>query len=198
MTRRLSFLGCLALSLPVAAAAQVPAGPEFRVNTYTIGGQFTGSPGSVAADGAGNFVVAWTSIAGQDGSDYGVFARRYAPSGAPLGPEFPVNTFTTGRQTGPAVAASGSGSFVVSWTSTAQDGSDRGVFARRFSTAGAPIGAEFQVNSYTTGGQGASAAAMDPAGNFVIAWSGEGAGDSTACSSSASTPPARRAARSCA
>jgi hypothetical protein len=160
------------------AAAQVPAGPEFRVNTFTPGSQFTGSPGSVAADWAGNFVVTWASAV-QDGSDYGVFVRRYDPAGVPLGPELQVNTYTTGRQSGSVVAAAGgAGSFVVSWTSVGQDGSDRGVFARRFSAAGAPIGAEFQVNSYTTGGQGASAAAMDPAGNFVIAWGGAGAGDS--------------------
>ena len=49
---------------------------------------------SVASDAAGNFVVVWDS-ADQDGSDVGVFGQRYASSGAPLGPEFRVNTYTT-------------------------------------------------------------------------------------------------------
>ena len=34
-----------------------------------------------------------------------------------------------------------------------------------------PAGAEFQVNSYTTGYQGFPAVASDENGNFVVAWS---------------------------
>ena len=49
-----------------------PLGPEFRVNTYTTNEQRLPS---VAADGSGNFVVAWTSR--QDGSGYGVFGQRF-------------------------------------------------------------------------------------------------------------------------
>ena len=42
--------------------------------------------------------------------------------------------------------------------------------------AGAPVGAEFQVNSYVTGIQQLPRIATDAAGNFVVAWSGEGDG----------------------
>jgi hypothetical protein len=71
-----------------AALAQVPAGGEFRANTYTTGDQ---DDTSVASDASGNFVVVWQSD-GQDGSNRGIFARRYDASGAPRGPEFQVNT----------------------------------------------------------------------------------------------------------
>jgi len=60
-----------------------PLGSEFQVNAYTTGHQ--GSP-TIAANPAGDFVVAWASGPGyaypgptpQDGDDQGVFARRLA------------------------------------------------------------------------------------------------------------------------
>ena len=51
----------------------IPAGPTFRVNSYTTGAQ---AFPRIASDPAGNFVVAWLSEA-QNGVD-GVFAQRYA------------------------------------------------------------------------------------------------------------------------
>jgi hypothetical protein len=49
-----------------------------------------------------------------------------------LGPEFRVNTFTTGEQSSPDVASDASGNFVVAWASDLQDGSDWGVFGQRY------------------------------------------------------------------
>jgi len=49
-------------------------GGEFRVNTFTTGGQ---AGAAVASDADGDFVVAWSS-APQDGSGSGVYAQRYA------------------------------------------------------------------------------------------------------------------------
>ncbi|HEX2464373.1 MAG TPA: hypothetical protein VHR17_07075, partial [Thermoanaerobaculia bacterium] len=49
------------------------------------------------------------------------------------GAEFQVNTFTPSGQYVPALASDGDGDFVVTWTSYGQDGSTRGIFARRFS-----------------------------------------------------------------
>jgi hypothetical protein len=146
-----------------------PLGPEFRVNTYTTGAQggYYGQP-AVAADSSGNFVVVWASL-GQDGGGYGVFGQRYANSGNPLGPEFRVNTYTTGYQRRPSVAADSSGSFVVVWTSYTQDGPS-GVFGQRYANSGNPLGPEFRVNTYTTGYEHRPSVAADPAGNFVVVW----------------------------
>ena len=84
----------------------------------------------MASDAAGNFVVVWTSE--QDGSNTGVFGQRYDSTGAPLGPEFRVNTYKTDSQALPAAASDGAGNFVVVWTSYGQDGSNAGVFGQRY------------------------------------------------------------------
>jgi S-layer family protein len=153
---------------PAVWAQPSPAGGEFRVNAYTSGVQRLGS---VAAVPTGGFVVVWTSGAA-DGSGQGVFARRYDPAGQG-GPEFRVNTYTTGDQVSPSVAADRRGNFVVVWTGP--DGSGGGVFGQRFDAAGAALGGEFRVNAVTTGPQSAAGVASDDAGNFVVAWTGSAA-----------------------
>ena len=151
-------------------------GSEFLVNSYTTSDQ---AYPAVAADSSGSFVVAWESL-GQDGSSYGVFAQQFNSAGSPLGSEVPVNGFTEGQQRRPAVAASGSGNFVVVWDSFGQDGWGFGVFGRRYDSAGAPLGSEFQVNTYTANSQWNPAVAADGSGNFVVVWASadqDGSGD---------------------
>ena len=150
------------------SAAGDPIGSEFQVNADTVGSQFFPS---VALDGSGNIVVIWANYYG-DGSDQGVFGQRFDSTGIPVGGKFQVNTYTTSRQGDPAVAADGSGNFVVVWDSFYQDGSGDGVFGQRFNSAGAPVGGEFQINAYTTGQQRFPTVAADSTGNFVVAWSG--------------------------
>jgi hypothetical protein len=146
------------------AGAGAPAGPEFRVNTYTTGSQFIPA---VAAAPSGDFVVAWMS---PDGSDYGIFAQRYSSAGAPVGPEFRVSTFTIAYQATPTLAADPTGGFVVVWASDGQDGSSYGIFGQRYDAAGAPLGGEFRVNTYTTGTQSGPEVGGDGAGSFVVVW----------------------------
>jgi len=148
------------------ASAQTPVGNEFRVNSYTTHNQ---DLPSVASRSNGDFVVVWASNL-EDGAMTGIYAQRFASSGAPIGPEFRVNSTTTDGQTSPKVAITGGG-FVVVWTSNLQDGDARGIFGRRFSSSGAPAGSEFRVNSYTSGTQKTPAVAGDSAGNFVVLWS---------------------------
>ena len=151
------------------ASTGAPLGPEFRVNSYTTSGQHTAA---AASDASGNFVVVWTS-AGQDGSGDGVFGQRYASTGAPLGPEFRVNTYTTMSQHYPAVASDSAGNFVVVWGSGGQDGSAYGIFGQRYASSGAPLGPEFRVSTYTTGQQVFASVAPDGAGGFVVVWLSE-------------------------
>ena len=60
--------------------------------------------------------------------------RAASPDVTPIGPELQANTFTAGSQDSAAVAAGGSGDFVVVWRSSnyfqQQDGSGPGIFAR--------------------------------------------------------------------
>ena len=102
----------------------VAVGSEFRVNTTTASNQ---SAPSVAVDADGDFVVAWVS-SGQDGSGFGVYAQRYNASGAAVGSEFRVNTYTASTQSAPSVAVDADGDFVVAWQSSGQDGSSFGVY----------------------------------------------------------------------
>ena len=148
------------------ASSGAPTGPEFRINTYTMVDQ---AGPAVVADPSGNFMVVWRSFT-QDGSADGVFGQRYSSSGAPLGSEFRVNTYTTGEQVYPAVSSDTSGDFVVAWMDNGQDGSNYGVFGQRYDGAGAPIGPEFRINTYTTDHQMFPAVAADPAGDFVVVW----------------------------
>jgi hypothetical protein len=162
------------------AVTGAPLGPEFQVNTYTKYDQYNPS---VAAIPTGEFVVVWISggdtcpgCGGQDGSGTGIFGQRYATSGAPVGPEFRVNTYTTSLQGFPSVAAHASG-FVVVWDSALQDGSSGGVFGQRYAASGAALGPEFRVNGYTTGLQFFPSVAAHPAGNFVVMWTTYGGQD---------------------
>jgi hypothetical protein len=146
--------------------AGVAVGSEFRVNVTTAGDQ---EAAAVAADDSGGFVVAWSSQ-GQDGDQQGVFGRRYDAAAAPIGSEFQINTYTTSSQGAPALAVNADGSFVVTWTGFGQDGDQHGIFGQRFDPAGARAGAEFQVNTYTTGTQVVSVIEADLAGRFVVVW----------------------------
>jgi len=152
------------------AASGAPLGPEFRVNSYTTGSQ---SAPAAAFDPSGNFIVVWQAY-GQDGPSNGVFGQRFAPSGAPLGGEFRVNTVTINAQDTPAIATDGAGRFMVVWRSSGQDGSSSGVFAQRFAGSGASLGPEFRVNTWTTQSQFGPAIAADAAGNFVAVWASAG------------------------
>jgi hypothetical protein len=147
----------------------VPAGAEFRVNTYTTGGQVYPT---VASDGGGNFVVAWGSNA-LDGSSEEVKARRYHASGTPLGPEFRVNT-TALFAGDPSVAVTPDGRFVIVWSVfTYPTGA---IVGQRFDASGRAQGAEFRVDSHTSGYGVEPAVAIAPDGAFVVVWHLEGQG----------------------
>jgi hypothetical protein len=152
-------------------AAGNPAGGEFRVNTYTIGAQFNGD---VATNAAGDFVVVWHSP-GQDGSLEGVFGQRYDASGATVGGEFQVNTYTTGRQMWPYAGMSDDGSFAVAWQSHLGGEEGVEVRGRLFDAAGQARGAEFAINTRTADNQVVWGLDADARGNFVVAWTETGA-----------------------
>ena len=150
--KRFSYACALSTPLllsPATAEAQTPLGSEFQINTYTTANQVNPS---VAIDSDGDFVVAWQSY-GQDGSHYGIYAQRYDNTGATVGSEFHVNTYTTAAQKNLSVAIDSDGDFVVAWQSNGQDGSSYGIYAQRYDNTGATVGSEFKVNTFTTSQQ---------------------------------------------
>jgi hypothetical protein len=144
----------------------LPLGGEFQVNQRTVLRQ---ERAAVAADSAGNFVIAWQSDL-QDGSSFGVVARRYDSSGAALGSEFQVNVRSQNNQRYPRIAADSAGNFVIVWQSQSQDGDGYGIFARQFDSTGLALGPDLQINEFTTGHQRRPDVACDGAGNFIVAW----------------------------
>jgi len=139
-------------------------GPEFVVNTNTVTHQYQAT---VAGQPDGSFVVAWT---GADGESEGIWARRFDAAGEPLGENFRVNTYTTGTQWAPAIAIERpSADFLIVWESDGQDGGGAGVYGQRFLSTGEPSGAEFRVNTSTTGDQYLPAVSAWEAG-FVVVW----------------------------
>jgi hypothetical protein len=91
----------------------------------------------------GEFTIIWQSNPSQDGDGAGAFVQTFSDTGRRLVFELPVNSFTTGAQGFPALAAQPNGQFVITWQSFGNDGSDYGIAAR---VAGAPRPEETQVD----------------------------------------------------
>ena len=147
-------------------------GTEFQVNTYTT--DFQQFP-SVALSADGDFVVVWQSVgsAGTDSDGFSVQGQRYASDGSAVDAEFQVNTYTTARQTDPSVGSDADGDFVVVWQSEGSAGTDSdgsSVQGQRYASDGSAVGAEFQVNTYTTNTQVDPTVSLDADGNFVVVW----------------------------
>ncbi|MEM6697785.1 MAG: T9SS type A sorting domain-containing protein, partial [Bacteroidota bacterium] len=62
------------------------------------------------------------------------------------------------------------GNFNIVWVSNLQDGSQEGIYAQRFDSAGTPQGSEFLVNTTTTGAQDNPSINMTMTGDFIITW----------------------------
>jgi hypothetical protein len=149
-------------------AAGGSIGGDFRVNSTTSGDQ---TAPVVAADFfALGYVVVWET-ANPLPSLRDVYAQRLNANGSPRGPEFRVNTYTTGSQDQPSVAVDDHGNFVVVWSSY-QDGDGRSVHAQAFSAVGKPVGTEYRLNSYTTNWQRmpSVAATGGGEGEFAVVW----------------------------
>ncbi len=143
-----------------------PTGGEFLVNTETADAQ-TAPSVTVLSDGS--YVVVWQSL-GQDGSSYGIFGQRLDATGAPVGIEFQINTYTDSLQRDATVVALSTGGFVVGWESFGQDGDQRGVYGQLFNASGSPVGGEFRFNTETTGNQYEPQIAALADGGFIVTW----------------------------
>jgi hypothetical protein len=153
-----------------------PQGSAFQVNVETV--QVQNAP-AVAMDPTGGFVVVWQSQRsnGGDLSGWSIHARRFAADGTPLSGDLQVNTLTSGNQQRPRVASDALGNFLVVWQSDVSgstDTSGTSIQARWFDADGSPLGAEFQVNTYTTGAQAEPSVAVRDLDNFVVVWQSDG------------------------
>ncbi len=112
-------------------------------------------------------IIAW---AGPDGNTPVSIYGRMASDGI-LTPEVRISQDLIFRKGNPAVAGDWRSShWVVVWHSVGQDGYYGGIYGRRLSSAAEPLGAEFQINSFTAGTELFPDVAMDYRGNFVVVW----------------------------
>ncbi|HRJ68044.1 MAG TPA: Ig-like domain-containing protein [Beijerinckiaceae bacterium] len=156
--------------LDALAPTPLAVGAAGLVNTTTTHSQYYSA---VAALEGGGYVIAWQDGSGLDGSATAVIFRIYDASGNALTNEIIANSYTTGDQYRPSVAAQPGGGFVLTWTSDGQDGSGQAVIGRIFDSTGNPVTAEFQLNTtYANAQTETSVAALD-GGGFVVAWNSE-------------------------
>ncbi len=115
-------------------------------------------------DSAGDFVIAFQ---GYDAYSHGVFAQRFNSSGAAQGSIFRVNTPQHDNQGAPSIAMDSAGDFVIAWL----DGGTTqaaGVYAQRYNSSGVAQGSNTAIS--TVAGASDPSVAMEPTGQFVIAW----------------------------
>ena len=134
-----------------------PQGDEFLVNTVTTGTQ---QDPAIALGDDGEMMVTWRTNQ-LHGQVYDAVGR--------VGTELTIGN-TSFTQTASSVAVDDSGRFVVAWNSLNQDGSELGVYARRYNSDAQALGGEFRVNTYTAGNQSSPCVDTDDAGNFVVTW----------------------------
>ena len=145
---------------------------DLRLNTRIADAQMNPS---VAALPDGGAITTWQSY-NQDGSMWGVFARKLTGAGKFATPrEFQVNQFSAYNQKEPAVATLANGDFVIVWVSEQEKSATSvGVYGRIFTSAGvadatAQEGNEFEINTGTDV-CGSPSVAPNSDGGFTVVW----------------------------
>ncbi len=137
-------------------------GSEFQINAYTTSNQ---TYPDVASSGS-NYLVTWQSY-GQDGTANGVYGRLINSSGGLISNEFRLNMATYSYQEHSSVASSGT-TYLVTWHSQAQDGTNYSVYGRIVNSSGGLLGSEFKINTYT-GTQQYPSVASDGT-SYLVTW----------------------------
>jgi hypothetical protein len=145
-------------------------GPETRLNSRLVD-----RPVSVSVVGLADasFVAVWLgALPGSPGTAV-VRARRFSPSGKPLGPDFDVNALPLGFFDPSSldfgstlkVAAAPGGGFAVAW------GIFQGAYVRWFNASGIPLGPERRASAAGDFFAYPEDMAFDNQGNLVLLWS---------------------------
>ncbi len=140
---------------------------ELLVNLAPAGRQLYPS---VAAGGAGTFVVAWESretTAGEDKT--AVRVQLFDPNGSGLGGQILVDPDIYDCRY-PEVTMDGAGRFAVAWM---RDRTNHPIVARLFDANGVPITDPLAVNTASIASITRPSIAMNSRGWFVVAWDGD-------------------------
>jgi Ca2+-binding RTX toxin-like protein len=135
--------------------------PDFRISD--TGAQMQSAP-VLAALAGGGFISVWMN---QNFGSPSVRAQIFDDNGREVGAEFAIGASSAIE---PSVAALPSGGFVVTWGEESPYPAVFDVKGRIFDAGGAPIGAEFTVNTTTNGFQVSSEVTALAGGGFVATW----------------------------
>lgn len=145
-------------------------GDNFRVNEAD-GVAWMEKP-AVAADDAGNFVIAWSGES-QGEAPYEIYAQCYFADGTPMGNNFIVSSYTNRNEPRyPSVAMKGSGEFVIVFEGSGMSDQHPDIFVQRFTPDGTPLDSNIVVNvhpgedAYVT----SPLVGIDDAGNILVTW----------------------------
>ena len=85
---------------------------------------------------------------------------------------FMVNTYNDSTQRDPQIAEDSEGNFVVVWDSENQisSTSQSDLYFQKFNSNNEKVGVETLINESTSGEQEKPALAMNPSGDFIVAW----------------------------
>jgi len=143
-------------------ASGLGLGGEILVDPDVYDGRYP----DVAMDARGNFAVTWM----RDRSNHPIMVRLFDPNGVPRTGPVAVSTADVSSVTGPALAMTALGQFVLAWDGDPNRASDDDIYARLYAANGTPRGMPFVVNTIRTGAQQWPQVAMNDANEFVIAW----------------------------
>jgi hypothetical protein len=127
---------------------------------------------AVSCGSGSTFVVVWHSDQPPAAERADILGLRFSRLGRPVGNAFRVNGTLTRDQKFPSIAHDTKGNFVVVWQSYVST-QKVGIYGRRFSTAGAALGPDFEVVAgpdNTTAPNHPDLAMIGTAGNFVVVW----------------------------
>lgn len=152
-----------------------PRTPEFRVNASQSFNSYEPLP-DVAINDIGEILVGWTMNTG--GNSYiDSFARGFSLFGSAFSNEFKIHENDQGIQDSVGVAAAPDGTFFVVWGHNQDSGFNRGIGGRVLRATGQFLTNDLQVNQTTVGDQWNPSIAWSDAQSYMIAWSGNGPGD---------------------
>ncbi|MDD7805765.1 MAG: cadherin domain-containing protein [Endozoicomonas sp. (ex Botrylloides leachii)] len=146
---------------------------QTQVNRYTAGGQ--SDPRTVGLPDGG-YVITWTGRGADQTSDTGVYMRQYSAKGETVA-EGTVTQNTTGEQDYPHITTLSNGGYVITWSSTHEDG--REVFARVYASDGTPESNEISVSMQAADNNRPKDIVGLDDGGFLIAWEAENADGSS-------------------
>ncbi len=99
-----------------------------------------------------------------------IFSQRWSGSGEVEGDPVMINTDESGEKEDVDVTVLADGSYYIVWSSDGQDGSEKGVYARRFDRDGNALTDEIQINETSADNQAKPQIIQTAGGSIYVQW----------------------------